>query len=184
MTETAQMRETLRQMIAVLQAERQALAGLDLDAIMGCATDKVALCGTLDLGGALGPGLPISEECRGLLDAARRLNEVNRQVRNLIAANVAARLDALTGSPALYRAAQNASPPMLTPPRAADLARPLLKPLQRPPVAGVSLERGQINRRCGAPVQPPGRGRDPARRAGDGNRLCLFAGGSAARIEP
>jgi hypothetical protein len=38
-----------------------------------------------------------------LLDAARRLNEVNRQVRNLIAANVAARLDALTGSPALYR---------------------------------------------------------------------------------
>ena len=110
MTETAQMRETLRQMIAVLQAERQALAGLDLDAIMGCATDKVALCGTLDLGGALGPGLPISEECRGLLDAARRLNEVNRQVRNLIAANVAARLDALTGSPALYRAAQNASP--------------------------------------------------------------------------
>ena len=49
------MRENLRQMIAVLQAERQALAGLDLDAIMGCA-------------------------------------------------NVSARLDALTGSPALYRA--------------------------------------------------------------------------------
>ena len=46
----------------------------------------------------------IDEECRGLLDAARRLNEVNRQVRNLVAANVAARLDALTGSPALYRA--------------------------------------------------------------------------------
>ena len=42
------MRENLRQMIAVLQAERQALAGLDLDAIMGCANEKVALCGTLD----------------------------------------------------------------------------------------------------------------------------------------
>ena len=46
----------------------------------------------------------LDEECRGLLDAARRLNEVNRQVRNLIAANVSARLDALTGAPALYRA--------------------------------------------------------------------------------
>ena len=34
--------------------------------------------------------------------AARRLNEVNRQVRNLLAANVAARLDALTRSPGLY----------------------------------------------------------------------------------
>lgn len=43
-----------------------------------------------------------------MLDAARRLNEVNRQVRNLIAANVAARLDALTGSPALYNAPGNA----------------------------------------------------------------------------
>ena len=98
------MRENLRQMIAVLQAERQALAGLDLDAIMGCAQDKVALCGTLDEAGPFADGFGIDEECRGLLDAARRLNEVNRQVRNLIAANVAARLDALTGSPALYRA--------------------------------------------------------------------------------
>jgi hypothetical protein len=45
----------------------------------------------------------VDAECRGLLDAARRLNEVNRQVRNLIAANVSSRLDALTGSPALYK---------------------------------------------------------------------------------
>jgi hypothetical protein len=36
------MAENLRQMIAVLQAERQALAGLDLDAIMGAAQDKIA----------------------------------------------------------------------------------------------------------------------------------------------
>jgi len=104
MSAPAIMRDNLRQMIAVLQAERQALAGLDLDAIMGCAQDKVALCGTLDESVHLIEGETIDEECRGLMDAARRLNEVNRQVRNLIAANVAARLDALTGSPALYRA--------------------------------------------------------------------------------
>ena len=94
------LREDLRQMVAVLQAERQALAGLDLDGIMGAALDKRDLCGRLDT-----PVAPeIDDECRGLLDAARRLNEVNRQVRNLIAANVSARLDAMLGTPALYRA--------------------------------------------------------------------------------
>jgi hypothetical protein len=94
------LRETLRQMVAVLQAERQALAEMDLDGILGCATDKSALCGQMsDVDAAA-----IDAECRGLLDAARRLNEVNRQVRNLIAANVSSRLDTLTGSPALYRA--------------------------------------------------------------------------------
>ncbi len=111
MSTPTDMAESLRQMIAVLQAERQALAGLDLDAIMGAAQDKIALCGTLDQCGPFAGGLMISEECRGLLDAARRLNEVNRQVRNLIAANVAARLDALTGSPALYRAAAGGAAP-------------------------------------------------------------------------
>ena len=100
MSEQHAMRDTLRQMLAVLQAERQALAGLDLDAIMGAAHDKRALCGTLDeTGEAL-----LDEECRGLLDAARRLNEVNRQVRNLIAANVTARLEALTGRVPVYSA--------------------------------------------------------------------------------
>jgi hypothetical protein len=94
----SELRDTLRQMLAVLQAERQALAGLDVDAIVGAAVDKQKLCG--QLGGAS----EIDEECRGLLDAARRLNEVNRQVRNLIAANVQARLDALVGAPQLYRA--------------------------------------------------------------------------------
>lgn len=96
----AELRETLRQMLAVLEEERHALAGLDLDGIMGAADDKRALCGRLDQPAAL----DLDEECRGLLDAARRLNEVNRQVRNLIAANVSARLDALTGSTQLYRA--------------------------------------------------------------------------------
>jgi sigma54-dependent transcription regulator len=100
-THATNLADTLRQMIAVLQAERQALAGLDLDGVLGSAQDKLALCGTLDTGGIAA----VDEECRSLLEAARRLNEVNRQIRNLIAANVAARLDALTGTPALYRAA-------------------------------------------------------------------------------
>lgn len=95
------LRETLRQMVAVLQDERQALAALDLDAIMGAAVGKSGLCDVL----AAADEGAVDEECRGLLDAARRLNEVNRQVRNLIAANVAQRLDAIVGSPALYRAA-------------------------------------------------------------------------------
>ena len=92
---------TLRQMLAVLQAERQALAGLDLKGILAAAADKRDLCGRLDGGGKLG----VDDECRGMLDAARRLNEVNRQLRNLIAANVSARLEALTGTPRLYRVA-------------------------------------------------------------------------------
>jgi len=100
MKTSVELRETLRQMVAVLQNERQALAGLDLDGILGCANDKQTLASQLD--GA--SHTAIDEECRGLLDSARRLNEINRQVRNLVAANVSARLDALTGSPALYRA--------------------------------------------------------------------------------
>jgi hypothetical protein len=100
MSPSLELRDNLRQMVAVLQAERQALAELDLDGIMGCASDKAALCGTMaDVDHAA-----VDAECRGLLDAARRLNEVNRQVRNLIANNVSSRLDMLTGSPALYKA--------------------------------------------------------------------------------
>ncbi|WP_371432445.1 flagellar protein FlgN [Novosphingobium sp.] len=95
-----EMRDTLRQMVAVLQKERHALAGLDVDAIMGCAVDKGNLCGRLS---DASPEL-VDEECRGLLDAARRLNEANRRVRNLIASNVSARLDAMVGAPTLYNA--------------------------------------------------------------------------------
>ncbi len=100
MSTSSKLRESLRQMVAVLQEERQALAGLDLDAIMGAAVSKQGLC---DLIEGTQPA-EIDDECRGLLEAARRLNEVNRQVRNLIAANVSQRLDAMVGSPALYRA--------------------------------------------------------------------------------
>jgi hypothetical protein len=106
MTTTGALRAALLQMVAVLQSERQALAGLDLDGIMGCAKDKQALCTRLDETDAA----LVDQECRGLVDAARRLNEVNRQVRNLIAANVATRLDAITGGPALYRAPGHAVP--------------------------------------------------------------------------
>jgi hypothetical protein len=66
---------------------------------------KTALCGRLEDTAAAA----VDEECRGLLDAARRLNETNWRVRNLIAANVSARLDALTGQPALYRAQVDAA---------------------------------------------------------------------------
>lgn len=92
--------ETLRKMIAVLKSERQALAGLDLEAILGCAADKNALCGAIETDC---PAI-LDEECRGLAEAARHLNEVNRQIRNLVAANISARLEALTGGSAVYRA--------------------------------------------------------------------------------
>lgn len=98
----APLAEKLRQMLAVLQDERQALAALDLEAITCATADKFALCGALE---GTQPHA-VDEECRGLLDAARRLNEANRQVRNLVAANVSARLDALTGQAPLYRAAR------------------------------------------------------------------------------
>jgi flagellar biosynthesis/type III secretory pathway chaperone len=93
-----EIKAVLRQMLAVMEAERQALAGLDIDAIMGCANQKGALCDRL--GAASNDNL--DEECLSMLEATKRLNEVNRQVRNLLAANVASRLDAFTGGPALY----------------------------------------------------------------------------------
>ena len=105
MMNLSELRETLRQMLAVLEAERQALAEMDLDAILGAADNKQSLCGTLGHSN----DVELDEECRGLLDAARRQNDVNRQIRNLVAANVSARLDALTGSPALYRTAPAAA---------------------------------------------------------------------------
>jgi hypothetical protein len=90
---------TLRQMLAALEAERQALAALDIDALTLSGRDKLSLCD--ELGGADVGAL--DGECRGLLLAARQANEVNRRVRNLVAANISARLDALTGALGLYR---------------------------------------------------------------------------------
>ena len=98
----------LRQMLAVLEEERQALASLDIDALALATQDKHRLCTVVDQAA----NAPMDEECRGLAAAARTANEVNRRVRNLVAANVAARLDALTGSAGLYRT--NATGPRQT----------------------------------------------------------------------
>lgn len=83
----------LRQMIAVLQRERQALAALDADDLIGAAEAKEVLCDQL---AAIGPQA-LDSETRTLAETARQLNEVNRRVRNLLAANVAARIEALGG---------------------------------------------------------------------------------------
>jgi hypothetical protein len=92
-------RESLRQMLALLEGERQALAALDLERIMTCADGKLQMCGALE-----DADFELDEESRGLLDAVKRMNDVNRKLRNLIAANVQARLTALSGTSNLYRA--------------------------------------------------------------------------------
>lgn len=92
------LRDALRQMLALLENERQALAGLDLDSILTCSDNKLELCETIEREAAG----PLDEECRGLLDAVARLNEINRKIRNLIAANVEARLGSLAGRISLY----------------------------------------------------------------------------------
>lgn len=89
----------LRQMLAVLESERQALAALDIDALSLATHGKHHLCATLEPA----DGAMLDQECRGLAEAARAANEINRKVRNLLAANIAARLDGLTGSARLYR---------------------------------------------------------------------------------
>lgn len=91
---------SLRQMIAVLQAERQALAALDADGLIGSAREKEALCDEI---AAIGPEA-LDGETRVLAETARQLNEVNRRVRNLLAANVSARIEALGGPRRMPRA--------------------------------------------------------------------------------
>ncbi|MBI1402528.1 MAG: flagellar protein FlgN [Porphyrobacter sp.] len=88
-------------MIAVLEGERQALAALDADALIGSARDKEALCDAL---AAVRPEA-LDGETRALAETARHLNDVNRRVRNLLAANVAARIEALGGPRRLPRPA-------------------------------------------------------------------------------
>jgi len=95
--------ESLRQMLAILESERQALAGLDLERIIVCTDGKQRLCSELDRVELL----KLDEECEGLLNAVRRLNEVNRKLRNMIADNVQSRLGALTGTSWLYGAPQD-----------------------------------------------------------------------------
>ena len=88
----------LRQMIAVLEHERQALADLDPDALTQWTQAKEHLCDALEPVAAQA----IDTETRAMAETAQRLNEVNRRVRNLLAANVAARLEALGGARPTY----------------------------------------------------------------------------------
>ncbi len=105
MSETVNLKDALRQMLAVLESERQAIAGLDLDAITVTARDKLSLCDRLESADLAS----FDEECRAMSRAARDANEVNRQMRNLVAANIAARIDMLSGSPRLYGARRYAA---------------------------------------------------------------------------
>ena len=90
--------QRLRQMIAVLEEERQALADMDIDALAQAHETKWALCE--DFGA---PGDVVTDsECRALASTAKRLNEINRTIRNLLAANIEARLNAVTGKPQVY----------------------------------------------------------------------------------
>ncbi|WP_250893555.1 hypothetical protein [Croceibacterium selenioxidans] len=93
------LRESLRQMFALLEAERQALAAIDLERIVTCADGKMTLCDAIE-----GRGAELDEESRGILDSVLRLNDVNRKLRNLIAANVQSRLTALSGGNSVYEA--------------------------------------------------------------------------------
>lgn len=99
MSRTVQIKDALRQMLALLEGERQALAALDLERIVTCADGKLGLCEKLE---SIAPA-DLDEESIGLLDAAKRLNEINRRLRNLIATNVHSRLETLAPH-GLYRA--------------------------------------------------------------------------------
>ncbi|HWK41744.1 MAG TPA: hypothetical protein VNR60_07410 [Croceibacterium sp.] len=91
-------------MLALLEGERQALAAFDLERILTCADGKLELCERIEQA-ARGD---LNEEERGLLDAVARLNDINRKMRNLIAANVESRLTALTGKVGVYAQARPA----------------------------------------------------------------------------
>lgn len=95
----------LRQMIAVLENERQALATLDLDLLTSAVREKEALCDVLEPV----PSQTLDNETRALASTAKQLNDINRRVRNLLAANVANRLEALGVPQAGYRANRLAS---------------------------------------------------------------------------
>ena len=97
---TTDLTGNLRQMIAVLEQERQALAGLDSDELFETARLKQELCDVL---APVGPD-DLDPHTRDLVTTAKALNDVNRRVRNLLAANVAARLEALGSAKPAYTA--------------------------------------------------------------------------------
>ncbi|UAB79625.1 flagellar protein FlgN [Erythrobacter sp. SCSIO 43205] len=87
-------------MIAVLQDERQALATLKAQTLFDVTREKEGLCEQL----AQFSALSMDDETRALAQTAKSLNDVNRRVRNLLAANVAGRLEALGGQRHAYSA--------------------------------------------------------------------------------
>jgi hypothetical protein len=91
--------QAVRQMLAVLQDERRALAGLDLAGIVDCAMRKGHLCEVLADADTAAIDVPLQT----LLTSAVRLNDGNARLRNLIAGKVSTRLTALTGRSSLYR---------------------------------------------------------------------------------
>lgn len=97
---TVDLTGNLRQMIAVLEQERQALATLDADELHETTRRKLDLCNVL---APFGPDA-LTPQARDLVNTAKALNEVNRRVRNLLAANVASRLEAMGGSRPSYSA--------------------------------------------------------------------------------
>jgi hypothetical protein len=97
-------------MIAVLEKERQALAALDADGLFEAAREKNALCDMLCDQFEPTATEALDPESRALAATARALNDVNRRVRNLLAANVAARLEALGAPRAAYHAGHYAPP--------------------------------------------------------------------------
>ncbi len=100
-------RSALRQMLALLEGERQALAALDIQRINTCSTGKMELCDRLE---QVRPE-ELDEECIGLLDAVSRLNTINRRLRNLIATNVQSRIDSMAGAAGTYQGTNGLAAP-------------------------------------------------------------------------
>lgn len=98
--------QILRHMLAVLQEERRAIAGLDLDGIVACAEVKGELCEVL----AHADAGAIDPQTRELIVNAERLNLGNARLRNLVAGKVATQLAALTGRSPLYRVGAGRGP--------------------------------------------------------------------------
>lgn len=98
-----EMTGNLRKMIAVLEDERQALAALDPERLDAATQAKDELCAAL----APVEQTQIDPVMRDLIETARTLNDVNRRVRNLLAANISARLDALGGERPSYSTANS-----------------------------------------------------------------------------
>jgi hypothetical protein len=96
---------TLREQLETAQTEITTLKADHVTALE--AKDKEVEekvnAGVIDAMAAIGPQ-SLDGEARTLAETARQLNEVNRRVRNLLAANVAARIEALGGPRRMPRA--------------------------------------------------------------------------------